>query len=586
MAGPTTVIIAFADALCAPEVAWSLADARYTVIAAVRRGTRTALRASRFVRVCEVADPAASFTRALCELRQLVLGHGDALLMPLDDCALLLAARLGDEFGIRVCGAVGRQAAVALDKRLQLSAAAGAGFRIPETREVLHRDDLDRLDEFPCILKPAYAARVIGDSVGRGRSFIAADREELAGIRSGWIATEPMLAQPFLAGAGEGIFGLALHDRVVAWSGHRRVRMMNPSGSGSSACESLMPAADARASAERFLTSVGWRGLFMIELLRDANGMLWFMELNGRPWGSMALARHMGFEYPAWSVRRLLDDRYVPAEPAPRQPLLCRHLGREIAHLAFVARGPRSHALKQWPGMARTIWNMTVVRREQRFYNRRRDDPYVFMLDTWESLCGQLWRRRSPRETQRKTLRARSRQWLCTWAERRRQSRIRAAGGAAAAIATARRVLFLCYGNINRSAIAERHLARLLGNEVAVASCGFHAQDARPADPDMLVVAGRHGVALHDWSSRTIDRGIVAQADVILAMEASHLVRLYAEYPEARGRAFLLGCLTPPGIGALEIADPFGQPRSEYERCARRVIEATSRLARLIRASR
>ena len=69
------------------------------------------------------------------------------------------------------------------------------------------------------------------------------------------------------------------------------------------------------------------------------------MELNGRAWGSMALARRRGFEYPAWNVQAALDPDFVPVEPTDPPEILARHLGMELAHLAFVARGPQSKAL-------------------------------------------------------------------------------------------------------------------------------------------------------------------------------------------------------------------------------------------------
>ena len=51
----------------------------------------------------------------------------------------------------------------------------------------------------------------------------------------------------------------------------------------------------------------------MIELLRDRDGVAWFMELNGRTWGSLALARRLGLEYPAWAA---LDALGIAAPPS------------------------------------------------------------------------------------------------------------------------------------------------------------------------------------------------------------------------------------------------------------------------------
>ena len=67
---------------------------------------------------------------------------------------------------------------------------------------------------------------------------------------------------------------------------------------------------------DRFLTDAAWQGMFMIELLRSGS-TYWFMELNGRAWGSLALSRRLGFEYPAWAVARALDPDAAPPGRAP-----------------------------------------------------------------------------------------------------------------------------------------------------------------------------------------------------------------------------------------------------------------------------
>jgi hypothetical protein len=162
--------------------------------------------------------------------------------------------------------------------------------------------------------------------------------------------------------------------------------MLNPQGSASSACASH-PVDEALVEpAERFLSAIGWRGLFMLEFLRDAAGTPWFMELNGRAWGSLALARRRGFEYPAWTVRATLDETFTPAVPERPPHLVCRHLGMELVHLAFVLRGPASTALDDWPRAWPTIRQLARVRRGDRLYNWKRSQPDVLVADTAKML--------------------------------------------------------------------------------------------------------------------------------------------------------------------------------------------------------
>jgi len=203
-----------------------------------------------------------------------------------------------------------------------------------------------------------------------------------------------MLLQRFIPGVGEGLFGLATPQGVVAWSGHRRLRMMNPHGSGSSACKvSHDIIEECKVPAERFLRLSGWCGLFMIELLRDEAGKLWFIEFNGRAWGSMALARRSGMDYPVWAVKlALAPDSKLDVNKQASSSIVCRHFGREVLHFLFVLRGPKSKALQTWPSAWKTAFQLGRLGDNQGWYNWRRDDPKVFLADSYYTIRDALFK--------------------------------------------------------------------------------------------------------------------------------------------------------------------------------------------------
>jgi len=124
----------------------------------------------------------------------------------------------------------------------------------------------------------------------------------------------------------------------------------------------------------------------MLEFLRDSDGKPWPMELNGRAWGSMALARRRGFEYPAWTVQSTIKPDFEPAVPPQPPDVLCRNLGLEIAHLLFVARGPQSDAPMAWPRLSRAIRDVCTLARGDRLYNWRSSQPNVLVADTLRTL--------------------------------------------------------------------------------------------------------------------------------------------------------------------------------------------------------
>lgn len=386
------VLTGFAEALAAPEAIWSLRDAGFDVVAFTRRGRRPAVRHARHVEIVDISAPEIDAEAAAVELAELAEDLKPLALLPLDDAAVWLARKTRCT---RVAGPRGASTELALDKSLQLAVATSSGFRVPPTTMIASRADGALIQQFPIVLKPAHAVLEREGHLSRGRTWICADPEELEQALSAWGESEPLVAQPFIRGTGEGVFGIACRDGLRMLSAHRRLRMMNPHGSGSSACVPVPVEPELAAAATRFVEQAGWQGIFMLELLRDDEGQVWFVELNGRTWGSTALARRLGYEYPAWAVELALDPEFAPSSDgiAPRRDIVCRHLGRELVHLLFVLRGPRSRALVNWPSKARTLAEVLRVRRRDRWYNLRRGEGRVFLADTAQTLLEQVRKR-------------------------------------------------------------------------------------------------------------------------------------------------------------------------------------------------
>jgi predicted ATP-grasp superfamily ATP-dependent carboligase len=384
------ILIGFANAVAAPETAWSLIEAGAEVVAFTRRGSRPALRRSRAIRIVEITPPEEDLRRALTDLRAIGVEGGFGAVMPLDDTAVLMCDAAFAQTELSVIGPTGALAAFALDKRAQLKAAARAGFDVPPTRCVTTVRELEQVSDFPLVMKSAHPVAATGDRLGKGTSYVCGNRAELDAAARSWDGNGPLLVQPMLSGSGEGLFGLAGPGGPMAMSAHRRIRMMNPSGSGSSACVSIKVDNELARAASRFLGDMGWTGMFMLEFLRAADGTAWFMELNGRPWGSMALARRLGLEYPAWALRQLTDEYFRPPQVTPGEGQTCRHLGRELVHLLAVLRGPRSAAVTDWPSRWQTARAVLRVSRDDHWYNSRRGDRRLFVEDSWRTVASRL----------------------------------------------------------------------------------------------------------------------------------------------------------------------------------------------------
>ncbi|NNF71359.1 MAG: hypothetical protein HKN02_04110 [Rhodobacteraceae bacterium] len=376
------VLIGFAEALPAAEVVFSLLHAGHRVSAFARTKSlplaRLPLEALHVVPAPEHDAKASADTLA-------TLMHGDTapdLVLPLDDAGLWLtnAAKIAPD---RIAGAVGPAAEVALDKAAQVDAARASGLAVPDTVLAGGQAAIGTI-AFPAIAKPAPAVQVTDNQLVKGDAHYLTGEADIGGLQGQLAKSDtPYLIQPLIAGQGEGAFGFATSDGVVAWSGHRRLRMMNPHGSGSSACEALEPDETTRQRVTDFLNHIGWRGPFMVELLRDADGTAWFMELNGRMWGSMALARRRGLEYPAWAVAMALDPTFRPEPPNRAGPTTVRHMGRELLHLLFVLRGPKTDMHRaNWPRFSRSLAAVLKPARGESFYNYDPAHRFYFLKDT------------------------------------------------------------------------------------------------------------------------------------------------------------------------------------------------------------
>lgn len=249
------------------------------------------------------------------------------------------------------------------------------------------------LGDFPIVLKSRYPVVEHHGRLSGGRTVVCADRLQLERAVQTWPAHHPVIAQRFIRATGEGLFGVAI-DGSPRLSAHRRVRMMNPRGSGSSACIATPLDHDIAGLLERMLQETEWDGIFMAEFLRDAADTAWFMELNGRAWGSMALARCMEYEYPAWQAVHTVNPEFRPPTPIPGAPPICRHLGRELVHLGRVKKASRAQSLGTRPTRRQTLRDMLRVGRNQRLYNFRKDQLSIFLWDSIYTVYEQMRQRR------------------------------------------------------------------------------------------------------------------------------------------------------------------------------------------------
>jgi predicted ATP-grasp superfamily ATP-dependent carboligase len=103
-------------------------------------------------------------------------------------------------------------------------------------------------------------------------------------------------------GEGWGVSVLYWHGQSIASFTHRRLREKIATG-GTSTLREVAHHSGIEEVARRIFDRIGWHGLAMCEFkVCPETGRFWFIEVNPRLWGSIALAISAGVEFPylAW----------------------------------------------------------------------------------------------------------------------------------------------------------------------------------------------------------------------------------------------------------------------------------------------
>jgi protein-tyrosine-phosphatase len=292
------------------------------------------------------------------------------------------------------------------------------------------------------------------------------------------------------------------------------------------------------------------------------------MEINGRFWGSLPLATAAGADFPAMLLDLALDRQIAISQPY-RENIYCRLLSRDLGWYEAILRGGADTRIASIPRPWEVIKELTLFfSLRHRFDVQSLRDPLPGIVDVGRIARSYIDRLRSLAAEQKFRLSQRH-----AWKS----------GKVSAAVLSAQSMLFLCYGNINRSALADVMIrAYAEDSGLSVTSAGFHPEGGRRADPIMVDVASQFGVNLQHERSTCVTPHMLRTSDIIFVMEKTHYDRLVRMDENLSSKIYLMGA-HPGRVGnSGEIADPYGQPRGRYIQCFNQVADAVDSIKGLL----
>jgi predicted ATP-grasp superfamily ATP-dependent carboligase len=265
-------------------------------------------------------DPLTAPEEAARCLYEATRREGVNLLIPITDEAIGTLNRSRDRFEwpCRIASEDKANLDRAANKSAMVDLAVQLGVPVPRTT-VVHTIEEARQAApalgWPIVLKPA-VSRVYDPVRGVVDQYCVSYANSLEALEA-WMrpleGRTRVLLQEYCPGDGQGVEFLAYQGRPLAVFQHRRLAEVPLSGGVSAWRESVPLDPVLYGHASRIVEAMGWTGLIMVEF--KVGQLPWFMEVNGRIWGSLPLAVHSGMDFPA-----RLADLYLMGPPADSCP--------------------------------------------------------------------------------------------------------------------------------------------------------------------------------------------------------------------------------------------------------------------------
>ena len=143
------------------------------------------------------------------------------------------------------------------------------------------------------------------------------------------------------------------------------------------------------------------------------------------------------------------------------------------------------------------------------------------------------------------------------------------------------KVMFVCTGNICRSAMAEAMFKKMLeeaDKNIEVYSCGIQADNENYATDNAIKVMKQYNIELINHLSTNIRDSEIEGMDLVLCATTRHKELVKVMYPELKGKIYTIKEYADYDKDDLDINDPWGFNIETYINCAKEIQDCLKKI--------